>query len=292
LKTFVEAATIIGTLQASYTDFKFLDDADRRVTEAEALLGVSIMGYMANPDVLLNEDILAECSKYAVEVNEIWAEKLGINPAARVTCTKPDGNSSCVLESPFSGIHPAHSRKYFRRVQANKNDEVYKHFQKINPVLCTESIYSATKVDDVITFPIVVDANKAVIKDDLNAIQHLDIIKKVQRAWVGNGEKNNTKPISHSVSCTVLVGENEWESVAQYLYDNRDYFVAVSLLARTGDTDYAQAPYQSVKIAEDYHEWNSLKQSTRPVDYKTMIEFTDSTKRSEELSCVGGVCSL
>ena len=196
------------------------------------------------------------------------------------------------MESPFSGIHPAHHRKYFRRVQSNQNDPVYKHFKQKNPHLCEPSVYSATGVDDVITFPIAIENSNSIIKPDLTALQHLDIIKKVQRAWVKNGEKNNKKPISHSVSCTVIVGEDEWDSVAQYLYDNREYFVAVSLLAKSGDTDYEQTPYQAVKQAEDFHEWNSLKQSTRPVDYKTMVEHKDVTARSQELSCVGGVCEL
>jgi len=292
LKSFVEAATIIGTLQATYTNFTFLDEADMKMTEEEALLGVSIMGYLSNPDVLLDEEVLANASKFAVETNEIWAKKLGINPAARVTCTKPDGNSSCVLESPFSGIHPAHAHKYFRRVQVNKTDEVYKHFNQFNPSLCEESVHSAIKADDVITFPIAVESPKALVKNDLTALEHLDIIKKVQKAWVKNGEKNNTKPISHSVSCTVLVDENEWDNVAEYLYENRDSFVAVSLLGRTGDSDYAQAPYQAVKAPEDFHIFNSLKYSTKPVDYTSMVEKNDNTIRNQEVACANGVCEL
>lgn len=292
LKEFVKAATIIGTLQASYTDFKFLDEKDIKMTEEEALLGVSILGFLSNPSVLLDEGVMQRCSSFAVSVNEEWAGHLGINPASRVTCVKPDGSSSCVLESPFSGIHPAHHYKYFRRVQTNKEESVYRHFKEHNPHLCEESIYSATNTDDVISFPIALPDTRGIIKDQLDAITHLDLIKKVQKNWVETGEKNNKKPVSHSVSCTVLVGEDEWESVAKYLYENRENFTAVSLLARTGDKTYKQAPYEALKTPEDYHVWNSMKFDMKPVDYSLMLEEEDNTTRSEELACVGGVCTL
>lgn len=292
LLEFTKAATIIGTLQSAYTDFPFLDKPDQLMTEEEALLGVGLLGFMANPTILLDENILTTSSNYAVQVNEIWAEKLGINPAARVTVVKPDGNSSCVLESPFSGIHPAHSSKYFRRVQANTTDAVYKHFQKTNPHLCEPSIYSANKTDDVITFPIDINNSNAILKQNLSALDHLEIIKKVQKSWIKGGEKNNKKDISHSVSCTVLVNQDEWETVAEYLYNNRDYFTSVALLSRTGDKDYKQVPYEALTAPEDFHVWNSQNYSTKPVDYTTLVEETDNTVRSEELACMSGVCTL
>lgn len=292
LAVFTKAAAIIGTLQASYTDFKFLDEADIKMTEEEALLGVSIMGYMSNPKILLDDEILSRNAKYATKINEEWAAKIGINPAARVTCTKPDGNSSCVLESPFSGIHPAHHRKYFRRVQVNKQDPIYQYFKELNPHLCSESVYSATKTDEVITFPIVVENSNALFKQDLSALEHLDIIKNVQNSWVKNGEKNNKKDISHSVSCTVLVEPDDWDKVAEYLYENRDHFTAVSLLGRTGDKEFQQTPYEAVTTPDDYHDWNSMNYSLKPVDYTVITEQKDNTIRARELSCVAGICEL
>ncbi len=290
--TLVRAASIIGTLQADYTDFKFLDKADVGITKEEALLGVSILGYMANPEVLLNPVVLRKGAELAVKTNEEWAAKLGIKPAARVTCTKPDGNSSCVIESAFSGIHPAHAQKYFRRVQVNKDDPVYVHFKKYNPQLCEESIYSATNTDDVIVFPIDVDNDHGMFKDDLPAVDHLDMIKMVQQAWVNGGAKNNTKPTSHAVSCTVLVGEDEWDGVVKYIYDNRDSFTNVSLLARSGDKDYAQAPYEAVTTEEDYERWIYARSSFQPVDYTLMHEDSDNTQHSQEVACAGGMCTI
>jgi ribonucleoside-diphosphate reductase alpha chain len=292
LRKYTRAATIIGTLQASYTDFVFLDEIDRKMTEEESLLGVSIMGYMANPDMLLDDDVLTENAKYATAVNEEWAAKLGINPAARVTCTKPDGNSACVVESPFSGIHPAHSPKYFRRVQVTQIDPIYKFFKSINPHMCEPLKTSATGTDDVITFPIKVEAGGAIFKNDLTALEHLKIIKGVNASWVKNGEKNNKKPISHSVSCTVLVEPDDWELVAEYLYDNREYFTTVALLARNGDKDYPQTPYEAVVTEEDEKLWNYLVDNMTPVDYSLLKEDADNTSRQDEVACAGGACSL
>ena len=292
LYTFAKAASIIGTLQATYTDFKFLDEEDIKLTEEEALLGVGILGILSNPQVLLDSSVLRKGSAVVVETNEIWAKKLGINPAARATVVKPDGNSSCVLESPYSGIHPAHSYKYLRRVQVNKDDVVYKHFKEVNPHLCEESIYSATNTDDIITFPVRLDSTEGLIKQDLTALQHLDIVKNVQTNWVKGGEKNNKKDISHSVSSTILVGTDEWEEIADYLFANKEYFTTVSFLGRSGDKDYKQAPYEAITTEDDHHLWNSMKSNTKPVDYLKLVEAEDNTKRNEELSCVGGVCLI
>ncbi|RTL07634.1 recombinase [Candidatus Dependentiae bacterium] len=287
------AATIIGTLQASYTDeMKYLNNAAKKLTEQEALLGVSITGVMDNPDVLLNPEGQAEAAKHAVEVNDLWARKLGINPAARVTCIKPEGTSSLVLRSA-SGIHPHHARRYFRRVQCNKVDPVYKFFKATNPHMCEPSVWSANKTDDVITFPLTV-SDKAMVKSDLNALKHLDIVRSTQQNWVLNGvnETHNNKPVSHNVSCTILVDEPEWDNVVNYLYDNREFFSAVSLLPLVGDKLYKQAPLEAVTTEADEALWTKLTSGYTPVDYRKLKEDEDTTKVQESLACAGGKCEL
>src|SRR3990167_6456026 len=107
---------------------------------------------MDNPSVNLNEEIHLRVTERMKQVNEEWAKKIYINPAARITCVKPEGTSSLILQSA-SGIHPHHGHKYFRRVQCNKVDPVYAHFKKMNPHMCEESVWSANKTDDVVTFP-------------------------------------------------------------------------------------------------------------------------------------------
>lgn len=289
----VEAATIIGTLQASYTEeLRYLNQAARKLTEQEALLGVSITGVMDNPDVLLNPANQTEAAKYAVEINDLWARKLGINPAARVTCIKPEGTSSLVLRSA-SGIHPHHARRYFRRVQCNKVDPVYKHFKAANPHMCEAGVWSANKTDDVITFPLTI-AEQAMVKSDLNALKHLEIVKSTQQNWVLNGanETHNAKPVTHNVSCTILVKDDEWDTVIDYLFDNREFFSAVSLLPLIGDKLYKQAPLEAVTTEADEALWDKLVSGYTPVDYRKLKEEEDTTRVQESAACAGGKCEL
>lgn len=287
----VKAATIIGTLQASYTDFTYLSNAAKQLTDEEALLGVSITGMMDNPDVLLNAKVQKEGAKIAKETNEKWAKTIGINPAARITCIKPEGTSSAVLGSA-SGIHPHHSHRYFRRVQCNKIDPVYKFFKKQNKHMTEESVWSANKTDDVIAFPLTI-SDKAMVKKDLSAIQHLDYIKSTQINWVNQGAtEHNKKKLNHNVSCTVLVNEDEWNKVIEYLYENRRYFCAVSLLPTGGDKIYQQAPLETITTEEDENKWKNYVGKYTPVDYTQLHEGKDNTELSKEAACAGGSCEI
>ena len=284
-------ASLIGTLQAGYLDFPYLSRAAKKVTEQEALLGVSITGLMDNPDILLDKSNQKEAAIAAVEENEIWAKKIGINSAARVTCVKPEGTSSIVLGAA-SGIHPHHARKYFRRIQCNKLDNIYNFFKIYNPDLCEESVWSANKTDDVLTFPIAIPEG-AMVKEDLTAIKHLDIIRETQENWVDYGtSKYNKKNIKHSVSCTVLVEENEWDNVIDYLYNNRNFFTAVSLLPKSGDKIYKQAPMEAVLTKEDEGAFNKLEKELEKVDYTKLEEQSDETKLQDEIACGGNGCEL
>ena len=286
-----KAASIIGTLQAGYTNFHYLRNTTRELTEEEALLGVSITGIMDNPKVLLSAKNQKECAQIAVDTNQEWAKKLGINPAARVTCIKPEGTSSLVLGSA-SGIHPHHSRKYLRRIQCNKIDNVYQYFRLFNDKHCEESVWSANKTDDVVTFPIEI-TNGALTKKDLDAFKHLEYIKSTQQNWVLPGTtKHNKKKTTHSVSCTVLIKEGQWDEVATYLYENRNYFAAVSLLASTGDKDFKQAPMEDITTEKDEKIFNRLSKSLSPVDYTVLEEATDETSLQQVLACAGGNCEI
>ena len=284
-------AALIGTLQAGYLEFPYLSRAARKITEQEALLGVSITGMMDNPDILLDKDSQKEAALAAVETNEIWAKKLGVNPAARITCVKPEGTSSIILGAA-SGIHPHHSRRYFRRIQCNKLDNVYNFFKIYNPDLCEESVWSANKTDDVLTFPVEIPEG-AMVKEDLTAIKHLGIIKNAQENWVNYGtSKHNKKNIKHSVSCTVLVDEDEWDKVVKYLFENRENFTAVSLLPKTGDKIYKQAPMEAVISKEDEKRFEKLSKEIEKVDYTKLEEAHDETKPQDEVACGGNGCEI
>lgn len=290
-KDAVKASTIIGTLQASYTDFPYLSNVCKQLTEEEALLGVSITGIMDNPQILLDPVNQKEMAEYAVEINKIWAKKLGINQAARITCIKPEGTSSLVLGTA-SGIHPHHSRRYFRRVQCNKLDNVYKFFKKNNPHVIEESFWSATKTDDIITFPLSV-GESCMIKSDLDALKHLEYIKSTQQNWVIPGTTEaNKKPIEHNVSCTVIVKDDEWDKVINYLFDNKRYFAAVSLLPLLGDKLFQQAPMEAVITKDDEKKWDEIVSKWTQIDYKELKEEDDETQLQQESACAGGLCEI
>lgn len=289
-KEFVEAATIIGTLQAAYTSFPYLSLAAEQLTKEEALLGVSITGIMDNPDILLNPLYQSEMAEFAKQINAEWAAKIGVNPAARITCVKPEGTSSLFLGTA-SGIHPHHAKRYFRRVQNNTVDNVYKYFKKHNPHMCEPSVWSANHTDDVITFPITAPEN-AWVKSDLTALEHLQYIQSTQQNWVLKGANENGKPVEHNVSCTVIVQKDEWEKVVDFLYLNRKYFAAVSLLPASGDKDYPQAPMEAVVTEGDEAHWNEIISSFKAVDYKKLREEDDHTNVAQELSCAGGACQI
>lgn len=245
------ASAIIGTCQAGYTNFPYLGSVTEYIVSKEALLGCSVTGVMENPDIILDPDIQNEVAEYILSVNEEIAKKIGINPCARATLQKPDGTSSCVLGTS-SGIHPHHAKRYFRRVQANKTENVFNHFAKVNPQACEESVWSANKTDAYITFCIEVNP-KSRLKNDMGAIDLLEQVKLMQQNWVESGTRKThcVEPwLRHSVSNTVSVRPEEWDAVSKYLYENRQHFAGVSLLSATGDKDYPQAPFCTVYTAQ------------------------------------------
>lgn len=284
----VKAQTIIGTIQASYVNFPYLSQTAKELTAEEALLGNSITGFMANPEILLNEEILAEMAEYAVSINEKWADLLDINRAARVCLGKPEGTASLV-SSDSPGIHPYHAYKQFRRIQCNKDDNVYRFFKDHNSHMTEPSVWNIHGTDDVVTFPIS-NPKGAIFKEDLSAIQHLDIIKSVQKNWVLPSEKNNKKPIHHSISCTVIVKEDEWNVVIDYVFDNQEYFTTVSFIPYVGDKIYPQAPNEKIITPEDQEKFDYFQDYLVSVDYTQLKESSDGTYHVAEASCIGGAC--
>lgn len=250
-----EAASFIGTLQASFTKFPYLGKITEDIAKREALLGVSINGMQHHPEILLNPKIQQHGAKIVRETNEKYAKQLNINSAARTTCVKPEGNSSCLLGST-SGIHPDHSKRYFRIVQANKSEAPYQFFKSKNSQACEESVWSINKTDDCIRF-CVESQEGTILKKDLTAIDLLEIVVSTYNNWVVPGKNESLcvrKEINHNVSNTIHVEENEWEKVCDYIYENRNYLAGISLIASSGDKDYEQAPFTAVYTIEEQEE--------------------------------------
>ena len=244
------AASILGTLQAGYTDFKFLSDTSKKIFDREALLGVSITGWMNNPDILFDGKILEKGAKIVKETNRKVAAIIGINPAARTTCVKPSGNASVLLQTA-SGIHAEHSDMYIRNVQMNKESEITQAIMKSNPYMVEESVWSAGGTDVVVSFPII-PKKGSIFKDNLIGVKHLELVAKAQKHWVNAGTNEDLcadKGVRHNVSNTILV--DDWDEVEKFVFKNRHSFAGISFLSMMGDKDFNQAPNTAVITAKE-----------------------------------------
>ena len=244
-----KAGAILGTLQAGYSNFKYLSDATRRITEKEALLGVSITGWMNNPDVLFDPQNMIDGATVVKDINSVVSILLGINQAARTTAVKPSGNASVVLGTA-SGIHGEHSPKYLRNVQMNVGDEVTRIITKTNPKMVEPSVWSSNGTDVVVSFP-VESKEGSIYKSDLMGVKQLDYVKTAQQYWIEHGTNYELcvdPDLRHNVSNTITV--DDWDEVEEYIYNNRKWFAGISLLSSMGDRAYAQAPFTEVFTAQ------------------------------------------
>ena len=240
-----KAASIMCTLQAGYTDFEFLTAASKEIIEKEALIGVSVTGWMNNPDVLFDEDVMRNGAQIVKDTNKLVAKMIGINQAARTTCAKPSGNASVILQTA-SGIHGEHSPRYIRNVQMNNESEVLHALKELFPTMIENSVWSSNGTDSVISFPIVTKEG-SVYKRDLMGVRQLEYVKKAQQVWVEEGtnvELCSHPKLRHNISNTISV--DNWEDVTKYLYDNRQWFCGVSLMSASGDKAFPQAPFTEV----------------------------------------------
>ena len=244
-----KAASILGTLQAGYTDFTYLPSATKEIYEREALIGVSITGWMNNPDILFDEDNMRKGAEVVKYWNKVVAKHLGINQAARTCCVKPSGNASVLLKTA-SGIHGEHSPRYIRHVQMNKEGEVAALLAEMNPNMVEDSVWSNNGTDYCVAFP-VESPEGSVYKSDLLGVKQLAFVKKAQQVWVEQGtnvELCVDKNLRHNVSNTITV--DNWGEVTKYVFDNREWFAGISFMAASGDKAYPQAPFTEVLTQE------------------------------------------
>lgn len=288
-----KAATFIGTLQATYTSFPYLGWVSEMIAERDALLGVSMTGMQDSPAVACDAKLQREVALHVKAWNRQYAERFGIEPAARTTCVKPEGTASLELGSVASGIHAHHSRRYIRRVIADEHEVVFQAFKRVNPHMCVQ------RPDDkwVIEFPVEIAA-AAVVKADLSALEFLGIVRSTQQNWVLPGTNTDKTQqhfgelLAHNVSNTVHVKDDEWGAVADFLWEHRNSFTGVSFIPEQGDKRYPFAPFEAVVTEADEAYYNRLLASYVPVDYTAIRETEDGTALTAEPACAGGACAV
>lgn len=262
----VKLATILGTLQATLTDFRYLSDEWKKNTEEEALLGVSLTGIM-DVDML---PLLDEAKRLAVRTNKQWAAKLGINQSAAVTCVKPSGTVSQLVDAS-SGIHPRYAEYYIRRVRADKLDPLSKALKE-QGVPCEDDVHNPNAY--VFSFPMK-SPDGATTRNDLTAVEQLEFWLDVDDEWC-----------EHKASVSIYVREHEWMDVGAWVYENMDNMSGVSFFPYD-DHVYQQAPYEEITEAE----YNKLVAAMPEINLN-VPEHEDTTTGSQEYACIGGACEL
>lgn len=275
----IKAATIIGTLQATYTNFHYLRDIWKKNTEKDSLLGVSLTGIASNTYKKLD---IKEGAEYAKELNKKYAEKLGINPAARVTTIKPSGTASLVLKCS-SGIHPYYAPYYIRRVRMFKNEEIYKYLSLKMPNLLEDDFFNKS-ASAVFSIPIKIDNPNASYRYESIESQ-LERIKYFFENWIKPG--HNKGPNYNNISATVYVKKEEWDYLAKWMWENKDKYNGISVLPYDDGT-YIQAPLEEI-TKEKYDE---LIKEVDDIDLTQLNEYTDNTAFNEIVACGGGQCDI
>ena len=279
LKRKVRLATILGTLQSTLTDFKYLRKIWKDNTEDERLLGVSLTGIMDHSVLSKSVDSprwLEEMRQVAVDTNKEYAERLGIPQSAAITCVKPSGTVSQLVDAA-SGIHARHNDYYIRTVRADNKDPLTQFLKE-------QGVYSeadVTKPDTTTVFSFAMRSpDAAVTRTDMSAVEQLELWKTYATHWC-----------EHKPSVTITVKEHEWMQVGSWIYDNFDVASGVSFLPHT-DHSYQQAPYQDIE-REEYLEWQERFGAFK-IDWDALSEYEkeDNTSGSRELACTADSCEV
>jgi ribonucleoside-diphosphate reductase alpha chain len=271
----VRLATILGTIQSSFTKFPYLRKVWQRNTEEERLLGVSFTGIYDNKLTCTQGEelnvILTQLREMARATNKQWAERLGIPTSAAITCVKPSGTVSQLVDSA-SGIHPRHAKYYIRRVRGDKKDPL-SQFLIQQGIPNEECVYKPTQT---VVFSFPQKAPDGLVRDDVTPIKHLELWLTYQRFWC-----------EHKPSVTISVEEKDWPSVGAWTWENFSEISGVSYLPYDGGT-YRQAPYEECTKEE----YNELKAKIPTINWSELKEETDNVEGVQTLACSAGSCDI
>jgi ribonucleoside-diphosphate reductase alpha chain len=294
----VGAAAFFGTLQAGFTNFHYLRPIWAATTQKDALLGIGMTGIGSGEIMKYKLEIAAHIAK---KVNQLISEKTGINEAARITCVKPSGTTSLVLGTA-SGIHAWHNDYYLRTMRFNKNEDIAVYLMMNHPELCEDDVLRPT---DTVCVRIPVKAPEGSILRTETALDTLERVKHFSTNWIGSGHVDGEN--THNVSATISIdsqrkigngkfdmmgneGEtiiNEWETVGQWMWENREFYNGLSVLPYWGGS-YQQAPFED--ITEE--KYNSLISELKEIDITKIKEVSDEVNFNESVACGGGACEL
>jgi ribonucleoside-diphosphate reductase alpha chain len=274
----VRAAAFIGTLQASYTDFHYLRPVWQRNTEKDSLIGVSMTGIASGAVLGLD---MSTGARVVREENKRVAALIGIKPAARTTCVKPAGTTSLTLGTS-SGIHAWHNDYYIRRIRVGKNEPIYSYLSIMHPELIEDEFF---RPHDTAVISVPQKAPEGAITRVESALEMLERVKRVSQEWIKPGHSKGQN--SHNVSATVTLKEDEWESVGEWMWENREHYNGLSVLPHSDHT-YKQAPFED--CTEEVY--NELLKSLSSVDLTKVVELDDNTDLKGEVACGGGACEI
>jgi len=274
------AASFIGTLQASYTDFHYLRDVWQDTTEKEALLGVSMTG-IGSGRVMQDDIDLEEAAEVVKQTNSEVAKEIGIREAARTTVVKPEGTSSLLLGTS-SGVHGWWDPYYIRTMRIGKNESLYSYIKRRVPKLMEDEIFRPTSIG-VLNVPQA--APKGAIYREESPLDTLERVKKFSREWIRNGHRDGLN--YNNVSCTINVKDDEWGDVGEWMWENRDYYTAIAVLPYDGGT-YSQSPFQTI----DKKTFDEMYAYLKHVDLTKVKEEEDLTDLQGELACAGDACEI
>ena len=271
--------SVIGTLQASYTDFHYLRPIWKETTEREALLGIGMTGIASGAVMKMN---LQQAVNQAIYANESISEVIGINKAARITCVKPSGTSSLVLGTS-SGVHAWHDEYYVRRMRIGKNEAMYTYLSLYHPEMLEDDVFKPTQ-QAVVSVP--QSAPKgAITRKDETAIEFLERVKYFHQNWIVPGHRTGEN--THNVSATVTMSNHEWPSVGEWLWNNKSHFNGLSFLPEDLGS-YAQTPFESI-TRERYEQ---LVTNINALNVANIVEVSDNTKLMDQAACGGTGCEV
>ncbi len=271
-------AAVLGTLQAGFVDMHYLGEDWEENCKAEALLGVSLTGIGDN--AYYDTYNFKEAAQTAVDVNALLSARIGISPAARVTCIKPEGTASLVLGCA-SGVHGRHAPYYIRRFRFKRNESVIQYFAKQFPDLVVEDKFQP----DGLILELPQKSPRTSISREEKALETLERLKFFRTEWVEPGHIVGVN--THNVSCTVSVRDGEWTAVGKWMWENRAYYNGIAVLPWDGGS-YVQAPFEDCNQTV----YEQMMEKLKDIDLSQVIEEDDHTVIADAPACAGGSCEL